>query len=62
MKKIYFAPKTVVVKIDSESSLLSVSGGDSSVNSVSISPNDYDSDDVTILSRRGGNLWDGDEE
>jgi len=60
MKKIYFVPRTEIVKVDIDTRLMSVSGGDSTVNSVSISDNDYDSDDVTILSRRGG-FWDDEE-
>jgi len=60
MKKIYFVPRTEIVKVDIDTRLMSVSGGDSTVNSVSISDHDYDSDDVTILSRRGG-FWDDEE-
>lgn len=57
--KTYITPLTMIVNIKIEHSLMEVSGSDSNVNSVSISGNDYDSENVTILSR--GGFWDDEE-
>jgi len=56
----YIAPQTDIFEVKLENKLMAISGGTDDVNSVSISGSDYDSDNVTILSRRGG-LWDEEE-
>jgi len=59
MKKIYFAPKTEIVKVQTESLLNVVSGGSGEVNSVS-GGEEYTGEGSEVLSRRG-TIW-GDEE
>lgn len=56
----YIAPQTDIFEVKLENKLMAISGGTDDVNSVSISGSDYDSENVTILSRRGS-LWDEEE-
>lgn len=59
--KTYIEPLTEIVEVKLENKLMAISGEDT-VNSVSISGNNYNSENVTILSHEGGSIWDEEEE
>lgn len=60
MKKIYFAPDTNIVKLQSNPLLNVVSDGYGNVDHVT-SGGDYEGDAEGVLSRRGS-LWDDEED
>ncbi|MBQ9186765.1 MAG: hypothetical protein IJ144_02935 [Prevotella sp.] len=53
MKKVYIAPATTSYKIDTQFSLLNVSGSGTDVNSVDVSSTNYDSSKGSVLGRGG---------
>ena len=60
MKKIYFAPKTEIVKVKTDNLLNVVSGGSGDVTSVTESGDEFSGDSGDVLSRRGS-IWDDEE-